>query len=302
MLDHLPELPMEVWNLILGHLSKTDLRAFASVSKECQRLAQYATLVPSGEYLVSLSYEELLNTPGAEQYIQRLTERALALGLPDLQSVFHLNDDQSSHLEGITIDDEGFTKGYNTIKAAPRLDIRCVWGRNRKAHRNDDQPAITHASGTREWYQHGLRQRDGDQPAIIYASGTREWYQHGLRHRDGDGPAIIRTDGTQEWYQHGQHHRDGDGPAIIRTDGTQEWYQCGKIHRDGDRPALILPGGTQQWYQRDQLHRDGDGPAIIRADGTQEWFRHGQPCRRPVNSSLRLPSRMDGLGLESRLI
>lgn len=58
----------------------------------------------------------------------------------------------------------------------------------------------------------GKYHRDDDQPAIIYASGTKYWYQHDKRHRDGvdghpPGPAFIRANGTKEWYQHGVRMR-----------------------------------------------------------------------------------------------
>ena len=243
MFDCMPDLPIEVWSLILGHLNKTDLRAFACVSKECRRLAQYAILAPSNEYLVSLNYDELLSTSGAEQYIHRLTERASALGLPDLQSVFHLNDGQSSHLDGITQDAEGrFIKGHNTVMEGERC---LIWRREGEAHRDNDLPAVVYANGTQVWYLRGQLHRDGDRPAIIYDYGTQVWYQRGGRHRDGDRPALISADGTQEWYRSGQLHRDGDRPAVIRADGTQLWYQDGKW----------IPRVCQGWFSLAQYVR-----------------------------------------------
>jgi hypothetical protein len=47
-----------------------------------------------------------------------------------------------------------------------------------------------------------------DQPALIHVDGVREWHQNGKLHRDNDQPAIICADGAQSWYQNDQLHRD----------------------------------------------------------------------------------------------
>ena len=48
-----------------------------------------------------------------------------------------------------------------------------------------------------------LDRRDG--PAIVYESGTRIWYQRGVRHRIG-GPAVEHSDGRQEWFIYGRRY------------------------------------------------------------------------------------------------
>lgn len=44
-----------------------------------------------------------------------------------------------------------------------------------------------------------------DGPAILYPSGTKEWYQNGLRHRL-NGPAVVLPNGTVFWYIKGQKY------------------------------------------------------------------------------------------------
>jgi len=80
-----------------------------------------------------------------------------------------------------------------------------------------------------EWKNKNRRyHRDNDQPAVIYSSGTKEWYRNGQRHRDNDKPAVIYSSGSKEWYQNNQLHRDNDQPAVIYDDGTKHWYRNGK--------------------------------------------------------------------------
>ena len=52
---------------------------------------------------------------------------------------------------------------------------------NRVIHRDNDQPAVIRANGTKFWYQHGNLHRDNDQPAVIYADGYKAWYINGNR-------------------------------------------------------------------------------------------------------------------------
>ena len=49
--------------------------------------------------------------------------------------------------------------------------------------------------------QDRLHRTDG--PALVHASGTREWWQHGLLHRT-DGPAIEYADGRLAHWVHGR--------------------------------------------------------------------------------------------------
>ena len=66
-----------------------------------------------------------------------------------------------------------------------------------------------------------------DGPAIEYISGSKCWFQNGLRHRL-NGPAIEYSNGTKEWYQNGLLHRI-DGPAIECVDGEKYWWFEGKL-------------------------------------------------------------------------
>jgi hypothetical protein len=116
---------------------------------------------------------------------------------------------------------------------------------------------ITHTQYKTEYMVCGKKHRDNDLPAVIHASGTQHWYKNGKQHRDNDLPAVIFASGTQEWHQNGKIHRDNDLPAIIYADGSQEWHQNGKIHRDNDLPAVIRASGTQEWYQNGKLHLCG---------------------------------------------
>jgi hypothetical protein len=82
-------------------------------------------------------------------------------------------------------------------------DGTTIWrNANGKYHR-DDGPAIEHVSGTKSWYQHGIRHQENG-PAVVWASGTKHWYQHGLKHRT-DGPAVIYARGTKQWWLNDQY-------------------------------------------------------------------------------------------------
>ncbi len=95
-----------------------------------------------------------------------------------------------------------------------------------------------------------------DNPAIVHHDGTREWYRHGKRHRDC-GPAVIHKDHIQYW-RDGKLHRD-DGPAIEKTCGGKEYFFNGSRHRE-DGPAVIYES-HQSYYIQGKAHRD-DGPAL----------------------------------------
>jgi len=104
--------------------------------------------------------------------------------------------------------------------------------------------------GRIEWKNSaGQLHRDNDQPAVINADGSKEWYQNDLLHRDGDKPAVINADGTKYWYQNDRLHRDNDQPAVIYSDGIKHWYRNGLLHRDNDQPAVIYSDGIKHWYR-----------------------------------------------------
>jgi hypothetical protein len=85
-----------------------------------------------------------------------------------------------------------------------------------------------------EYRLFGKLHRENDQPAIIYASGTKFWYYHGKQHRSGDKPAIEHSNGYKEWYNHGQLHREDNKPAVIWADGSKSWYVNGRFIRETD--------------------------------------------------------------------
>ena len=41
-----------------------------------------------------------------------------------------------------------------------------------------------------EWYRNGELHRDDDNPAVVRANGTKYWGKNGKLHRDDDKPAI----------------------------------------------------------------------------------------------------------------
>ena len=96
-----------------------------------------------------------------------------------------------------------------------------------KYHRENDQPAIIRADGTKEWWYNGNCHRENDQPAIIYADGTKEWWHNGNRHRENDQPSVIYAKGSKSWWHNGNRHRENDQPAVINENGTKEWWKDG---------------------------------------------------------------------------
>ncbi len=117
-----------------------------------------------------------------------------------------------------------------------------------KLHHDNDQPAVNHANGHKEWWVNGKRHRDNDQPVVIYAGGTKEWWVHGKLHRDNDLPAVIFSNGGMEWWVYDKRHRDNDQPAVTRADGSKAWWVHGKQHRDNDQPAVIYADGSKKWW------------------------------------------------------
>lgn len=133
-----------------------------------------------------------------------------------------------------------------------------------------------HIYGNRkqEWYKNGKIHRDDDQPAIIHESGTKEWYKYGERHRDNDQPAIITANGSKEWYKEGKHHREGDQPAIITSSGSKYWYHNGKPHRDNNQPAIIKSNGSQYWYKNGESYNPALDTLGNSRDDKLENFRY----------------------------
>ena len=103
-----------------------------------------------------------------------------------------------------------------------------------------------YSPGTIRYYKPGteeLHRIDG--PAVEFASGTKNWFQNGMRHRV-DGPAVVTAHGDKCWWQNDKRHRI-DGPAIESASGTKCWYQDGKRHRI-DGPAVEYANGDVEYY------------------------------------------------------
>ena len=64
-----------------------------------------------------------------------------------------------------------------------------------------------------------------DGPAVEFKSGTKEWWENGLRHRIGK-PAIEWAGGNEEWYVNGKRHREG-APAVILHDRPNQFWLNG---------------------------------------------------------------------------
>ena len=106
-------------------------------------------------------------------------------------------------------------------------------------HRENDEPAIIDADGSKYWYKNGQPHRDGDLPAAIYVDGSKIWYKNGQLHREGDEPAYIDANGNKYWYKHGQSHREGDEPAYIFANGHKCWYKNGLEYDNFNLTNLI---------------------------------------------------------------
>jgi hypothetical protein len=60
-------------------------------------------------------------------------------------------------------------------------------------------------TGGKRWRNaKGLTHRDNDEPAVIRANGTRFWYQNGIIERHGGKPAVITSSGLRKWYKNGR--------------------------------------------------------------------------------------------------
>ena len=62
----------------------------------------------------------------------------------------------------------------------------------------------TDKTGATFYWVNGEVHRDEDQPAVIFADGTKWWFQNGRLHRDNDLPATINADGTNGWWVNGE--------------------------------------------------------------------------------------------------
>jgi len=133
-----------------------------------------------------------------------------------------------------------------------------------------------------EYRCNGLLHNTNDQPAVDHSNGGKEWYIHGERHRDDDKPAVLMANGVMEWWRNGKYHRDGDKPAVIWKN-RQEWFKNGKRHRDNDQPAIIYPRELTEWWYNNKRHRDRGEPAVIERCGTKQWYIHGSFYRKEVN-------------------
>jgi hypothetical protein len=79
------------------------------------------------------------------------------------------------------------------------MKIFLDWGG--KINSINDNPAIIHSNGTKEWYLNGKRHRIF-LPAIVYSNGDKEYWENGKRHRT-DGPAVIYGD-KKYWFLNGE--------------------------------------------------------------------------------------------------
>ena len=178
------------------------------------------------------------------------------------------------------------TYDENTIKIIID-DVGSFYFKNKKLHKDDDEPAVDYENGTLQWYKYGKLHRDDDMPAIIDNEGGKEWWYGGRRHREDDKPAVIYY-GGEEWWLYGARHREDDKPAIV-SDSTQEWWVGGFMHRENN-PAVIrnlahdLEDYEEQenpmfvkeaWYFNGELHRL-DGPAITLQNEIREWYIYGK--------------------------
>ena len=132
----------------------------------------------------------------------------------------------------------------------------------------------TNCSGIKKWRNSLGQLHRLDGPAVEYSTGSREWYQNGLRHRIG-GPAVESADGGKFWWQNGMRHRI-NGPAVMEANGYRAWYQSGMLHRT-DGPAQIWPGLFMAWHVNGVELRRVDFPTS----------RHGPSGDRTHDLSLR---------------
>lgn len=135
-------------------------------------------------------------------------------------------------------------------------------------HSFGDDPAVIHASGTKEYYREGKRHRIVG-PAVIHANGDLEYWVDGQLSKYGE-PAID-YDHRKEYWVHGLLDRRG-GPAVITPDVIR-YYRMGKLHRL-DGPAVIYTSGRKEYYCDGELHRL-DGPAISDSNN-KEYHEYGK--------------------------
>jgi hypothetical protein len=86
-------------------------------------------------------------------------------------------------------------------------------------------PTNYNVAGTRIWHSlDSKKHRDDDNPAVIHADGTKEWWFNGQRYRGNGLPTIETGDGQKLWHNRsGKLHRRGL-PAVIGPNGSPEWW------------------------------------------------------------------------------
>jgi len=71
----------------------------------------------------------------------------------------------------------------------------------------NNQPAI-------KWYQNNRLHRNNDEPSIIIADGTKKWYKNGFLDRDNNLPAIIEPNGQVKWFIKNIEQKEGELDAF----------------------------------------------------------------------------------------
>ena len=86
-------------------------------------------------------------------------------------------------------------------------------------------------SGTRVWHNIDGQIHREDEPAVIHADGSREWWQNGQRYRKNGLPTVETAEGRRMWHNRsGVLHRLGL-PAVIGPEGPEWWV-------NGERQAM----------------------------------------------------------------
>lgn len=157
-----------------------------------------------------------------------------------------------------------------------------VWLKNKKAHRDDDLPAIVLKRDDYcrcEWFIDGKDYRNNDKPTVVVTNGNNVlilelWRIGGVSHRE-NGPAerTYHENGNVEreiYFKNDKIHRE-DGPAIVAFDENKNkefegYYENGNIKNRGDLPNSIVFHKNGHIYFKEWLidpetrHRE-NGPA-----------------------------------------
>ena len=73
-------------------------------------------------------------------------------------------------------------------------------------------------TGARRYYNAAGQLHREDGPAVILKTGSKFWFQNGLRHCK-DGPAIIWANGDKEWWVHGVNYTEAEFNLRFNTPG-----------------------------------------------------------------------------------